>query len=51
MGKVFEFGGEFIDNILLNNFLRLVSEHFQNEGDEFGISLLDNYIEMIQKEN
>lgn len=28
MNKVFEYGAEFIDSNLLNNFLKLISEHF-----------------------
>lgn len=51
MNQVFEHGAEFIDNKLLNNFLRLVAEHFFNEGEEFGTYLIDSYIEAIQKPN
>lgn len=45
MNSVFEHGAEFIDNDLLNNFLRLVSEHFSSAGTEFGDYLINNYIE------
>jgi AP-4 complex subunit epsilon-1 len=51
MNTVFEYGAEFIDNKLLNNFLRLVSEHFSNEGSDFGEYLVNNYLETLEKPN
>ncbi|KRX02553.1 Armadillo-type fold [Pseudocohnilembus persalinus] len=47
---VFEFGGEFIDNALLNNFLKLLSEHYQAEGSDFGGYLIQNFLEILQKQ-
>lgn len=36
MNTVFEYGAEFIDNHILNNFLKLLNENYSLEGPEFG---------------
>ena len=51
MNAVFEFGSEYINNEIFNNFLRLLNENFSAEGPEFGNFILETYILTIQKPN
>ena len=44
MNAVFEFGSEYINNEIFNNFLRLLNENFSAEGPEFGNFILETYI-------
>lgn len=46
---VFEYGAEFVDEKLLNNFLKLLYENFQAEGEEFGHFIIKQYLETVQK--
>jgi hypothetical protein len=41
MNMVFEYGSEYVDNTLLNNYLKLLNENYNNEGEEFGIIIID----------
>ncbi len=47
MNLVFEHGPEFIDNNILNNFLRLIYENFTLEGPDFGVFIMTTYLETI----
>lgn len=38
---VFEYGSEFVDNTLLNNYLKLLNENYAIEGEEFGILIIN----------
>jgi hypothetical protein len=49
MNMVFEYGAEFVDEKLLNNFLKLLYENFQAEGEEFGHFIINQYLETAQK--
>lgn len=51
MNLVFEYGAEFVDDKLLNNFLKLLYENFLNEGSEFGEFIIDQYSATVQKPN
>lgn len=51
MNIVFEFGSEFVDNLLLNNYLKLLNENYSLEGPDFGKLIIDKYIETIKKPN
>ncbi|EGR32873.1 hypothetical protein IMG5_068280 [Ichthyophthirius multifiliis] len=51
MNFVFEYGSEYIDNEILNNFLRTLVENFQRNGNEFGQYLIDIYLLIIRKIN
>ena len=48
---VFEYGSEFVDNILLNNYLKLLNENYTIEGEEFGVLIIDQYFETLAKPN
>lgn len=51
MNTVFEFGAEYINNEILNNFLRLLNENFGADGPEFGVHIIDTYLLTIVKPN
>lgn len=48
---VFEFGSEFIDNEVLNNYIRLMNENYKENGNEFGEFIIDIYIDLLEKPN
>jgi AP-4 complex subunit epsilon-1 len=41
MNIVFEFGSEFVDNLLLNNYLKLLNENYAQEGPELGLLIIE----------
>lgn len=49
MNMVFEHGSEFISNNILNNFLKLISENFNSQGETFGNFILETYQKIIVK--
>ena len=48
---VFEHGSEFISNNILNNFLKLINENFNTEGENFGKFIVETYMKIITKPN
>jgi AP-4 complex subunit epsilon-1 len=48
---VFEYGSEFMDNDVLNNFFKLIIDNFNEIGFEFGEFIVDIYLEILNKPN
>ena len=46
---VFEYGSEFVDNTLLNNYLKLLNENYILEGEVFGVLIINQYLETLAK--
>lgn len=46
MNTVFEFGAEHISNDILNNFLNLIQDIYNSEGNEFGELLITTYTKL-----
>lgn len=49
MNLVFEYGSEFVDNTLLNNYLKLLNENYILEGEVFGVLIINQYLETLAK--
>jgi AP-4 complex subunit epsilon-1 len=49
MNIVFEFGSEFVDNEILNNFLKLIAENYQINGEAFGRFIIDTYMQTLNE--
>ena len=46
---VFEYGSEFIDNDVLNNYFKLIVDNFNDIGTQFGEFIIDIYLEILVK--
>lgn len=44
---MFEFGPEFIDNEVRNNFFKLLVDNFSEIGNEFGEFIVEIYLDII----